>query len=84
VKRTAIVFLALAITSLADACFAGQGSSQIATPAQKKAWADCQSLYRGQRFYMNKFRYAMIEQCFKNATGMYPARLQLNCRIRGC
>jgi hypothetical protein len=83
-KRTVIIFLALVLASLCDASLAQQRASQVATPAQRKAWADCQNSYRGQRFMMNKDRYGLIEGCFKQATGMYPAQLQLNCRFRKC
>ena len=83
-RFTAILFLALVLASVFDSCFAEQATSRVATPAQQKAWADCQNYYRGQRFMMNKDRYGLIEACFKNATGMYPAQLQLNCGLRRC
>ena len=82
-KHIAIISMVV-LVSVFDACLAEQAASQVATPAQKKAWAYCQSAYRGQRFMMNKDRYGLIEGCFKQMTGMYPAQLQLNCTLRRC
>ena len=83
-KCTAIILPALLLGLLFDGRTVVQAAPQVATPAQKKAWADCQSFYRGQRFMMNKDRYGLIEGCFKQMTGMYPAQLQLNCTLRRC
>jgi hypothetical protein len=68
------------------ASFPVTGSSQAnsgqGSPAHQKAMAECLSQYGGQRFWLNRDRYAYIEQCFMMATGKYPHQVQADCHLR--
>jgi hypothetical protein len=59
-------------------------SAQVGGAGHKDAWTRCQSQYDGQRFFLGRDRYAYIEQCFHNETGMYPHQAKLNCTINRC
>jgi hypothetical protein len=50
----------------------------------KSAMAECEAQYGGQRFFLGRERYAYIEQCFRQSTGMYPHQVQMNCSIARC
>jgi hypothetical protein len=50
----------------------------------QKVMTMCESFFGGRRGHMGTYRYAYIEQCFKNETGLYPFQLNLNCKIRQC
>jgi hypothetical protein len=56
----------------------------VAQTAHQKAMATCETYYGGRRGNLGADRYAYIELCFKNATGMYPAQAKLNCSFRRC
>jgi len=61
------------------------GAKHGSTQAEyQKVMTMCESFFGGRRGHMGPYRYAYIEQCFKNETGLYPFQLNLNCKIRQC
>jgi hypothetical protein len=61
-----------------------KGKPAVAQTAHQKAMAQRETYYGGRRGNLGADRYAYIELCFKNATGMYPAQAKLNCSFRRC
>jgi hypothetical protein len=59
-------------------------SAQAPGGAHKNAMAECESQYGGRRPFLERDRYAYIEQCFKSATGMYPHQAKMNCSVKNC
>ena len=61
------------------------GAKSGSTQAEyQKVMTMCESFFGGRRGHMGRYRYAYIEQCFKNETGLYPFQLNLNCKVRQC
>jgi hypothetical protein len=71
-------------TSASTSKSKGGTKPAVAQTAHQKAMATCQTYYGGQRGSLGAVRYAFIEQCFKNATGMFPAQAKLKCKLRSC
>jgi hypothetical protein len=54
--------------------------SQPVSAAHQQAMEECKALYEGvQRGWLWQQRYARIESCFKEKTGMYPFQAHVNC-----
>jgi len=61
-----------------------RASNATASRDYQSTMHECEGYYAGHRGFLGKDRYAYIEQCFKNITGMTPAQLQINCSLRRC
>jgi hypothetical protein len=48
------------------------------------AMRQCQTYYGGNRFWLNRDRYAYIEECVRQKTGFTPTQLHLNCKVWMC
>jgi hypothetical protein len=57
--------------------------SQTASATHRQAMDECQELYGGGRArgHLGRDRYAYIEACFKQKTGMYPFQVNMNCTL---
>ena len=93
-KSLMILFLAFFVAALFDV---GLAVSQTARPSQtvsathRQAMDKCQELYGGFRGWLGRDRYAYIERCFKDLTGVYPFQVNMSCTVvvrvgerRGC
>ncbi len=58
--------------------------SQTVSMTTNQAMHECEMLYGGSRGYLGRDRYAYIERCFKDLTGMYPSQARENCTLRRC
>lgn len=57
--------------------------SQTVSARHKQAMDECKERYGGgiARGHLARDRYAFIEACFKQLTGMYPFQANVNCVI---
>jgi hypothetical protein len=92
-KLPTILSLACFVVALFDV---GLGMSQTARPsravsaARQQAMEECKARYGGSgpqehggpRGRVAAFRYAYIEACFKEKTGLYPFQANVNCIYR--
>jgi hypothetical protein len=67
--------------------------SETANPSQaasattaSQAMRECEALYGGGlgRGHLGRDRYAYIERCFKDLTGMYPSQVNQDCSVPRC
>lgn len=58
--------------------------SQTVSARHQQAMDECKERYGGgvARGHLGRDRYAFIEACFKEKTGMYPFQANVNCFIR--
>jgi hypothetical protein len=92
-KLRTIMALACFVVALFDV---GLAMSQTARPARaasaarQQAMEECKARYggwgvqehNGPRGRVGGLRYAYIEACFKEKTGLYPAQANVNCIYR--
>ena len=86
-KFPIILFSAIFVAALFDV---GLAMSQTARPSQtvnarhQQAMNECKERYGGgiARGQLGRDRYAYIEACFKQLTGIYPFQANVGCFIR--
>jgi hypothetical protein len=92
-KLPVTLFSACFVASLFDGGLAMSQTartSQTASATHRQAMEECLNLYGGWRGTLGRDRYAYIEACFKQKTGMYPFQVNITCtyqyrgRVFGC
>jgi hypothetical protein len=81
------LFSAFLVAALVDAQLAASKTAEAIKGSLSQtgqAMYYCQTLYAGARGALGRDRYAYIERCFKDLTGMYPAQAHENCTLRRC
>jgi hypothetical protein len=90
-KFPIILFSALFVIAVLDIGLAQSKAAKRENPSNTTAVAtasqamyECEARYAGNRGFLGRDRYGLIEQCFKALTGKYPFEVHENCTLRRC
>jgi hypothetical protein len=81
-KLPIILFSAFFLAALFDVGLAVSKTTSPRQPANathRQAMDECTERHGGFRGHLSRDRYAFIEPCFKEKTGMYPFQARVNC-----
>jgi hypothetical protein len=86
-KFPIILFSAISVAALLDVGLAMPQTtrpSQAVSARHQQAMDECKERYGGgiARGHLGRDRYAYIEACFKQLTGIYPFQANVGCFVR--